>query len=64
MSWNGTHPVIDRTKAKALLPLGACRWCVYKMQVFHARFINEAGGVVFFPKCDRCGVEIVRQKGR
>lgn len=33
MSWWGTHPKMSREAARALLPPGACRLCVYRVQL-------------------------------
>lgn len=33
MAWNGTHPVIERWRARMYLPPGACKLCVYRFRL-------------------------------
>jgi len=45
MSWYGAHPVLSKADAKALLPVGACKRCVYYFRVHQQRPVC----------CGRCG---------
>jgi hypothetical protein len=48
MSWYGAHPTMSKEAARALLPPGACKLCVYIRRVFHVPFDRS--------KCQRCGL--------
>lgn len=45
MGWNGTHPTIGKSEARALLFPAPCKRCVYRFRVFQMTAY-----------CHRCGV--------
>jgi hypothetical protein len=52
MSWYGTHPTMTKQQAKAALPPGACRLCVYAVRAGR----GDRG------PCLRCGVDAFRRR--
>lgn len=53
MSWYGSHAIMTKADARALLPPRSCRRCVYLFRVM----VMYPRGWWLMGKCDRCGVD-------
>jgi predicted Zn-ribbon and HTH transcriptional regulator len=51
MSWYGSHPKISIAEARALLPPGACKRCIYWMRVMVGQELRPT-------RCPRCNLKI------